>query len=196
MLHEIAINIPGLPANWYDLHYAALRSVHGSIEAKRNFVFTIEPDLRMMVIRSRLFEERLLRFARPLSLPELGAKMRFRLTAHPTWTRTADDRRLQFREGDNNGRIEWLKRREARGGFKVLALDSVITNFRPVIRKGSHVGGGNGFDYTTFNGSLEVTDRENFARALELGIGHGRAFGAGMLAIFGEENGQQAFSGN
>lgn len=139
---------------------------------------------------------------------ENGMTLMFRLQANPTkrigknyqhpdekkreeFTRKFrdDKNRRRISMNTDEDRIEWLKRKGEEVGFqlanvKVAPIPNVASveegklNFRkernlPNITFGSVV----------FEGVLQVTDSDNFRKALEKGIGTGKAYGFGLLSI-------------
>ena len=71
-----------------------------------------------------------------------------------------------------------LPRHAAAGGFRVIGAEH-STSKRWIERKGRRFW----IDDTVFSGRLAVTDEALFFRTLETGLGHGRAWGFGLLQI-------------
>jgi CRISPR system Cascade subunit CasE len=109
-----------------------------------------------------------------------GAVYRFRLTGNPTVTRGGK----RYALSGPADQLLWLSRQGSRCGFSVLgALVS-----EDVFRKGRRHNDDSGriaFRSVVFDGHLRVDDLPAFHEALRLGIGHGKAFGCGMLTLAG-----------
>lgn len=126
----------------------------------------------------------------------LGQRLLFRLRANPT--RRISDRNTSQSERWRGKRVDirseedqlrWLEEKGKHAGF---ALLTIRTN--PTVHDartsgvdsrliGSHPRGRLTFASVTFEGRLQVTDRDAFLQALQHGIGSGKAFGFGMLSI-------------
>lgn len=117
--------------------------------------------------------------------PEAGQVFRFRLLANPTKRLrsdgTADGPRVGLtREEDQ---LAWLLRKGERHGFRVLEARTakvaqpdglkIEQNKRHRIRQQA----------VRFDGLLQVTDAELFARSLSDGIGSGKGMGFGLLSL-------------
>lgn len=106
-----------------------------------------------------------------------GSTYRFRLIANPTVTR--DGKRFGL-PGDEE-QLAWLSRQATQHGFVVLEA----------IRLGSaKLGAGSGsgrpgltLQSVRFEGQLSIQDPGKVSAALTGGIGHGKAFGLGMLSL-------------
>lgn len=106
-----------------------------------------------------------------------GRHCRFRLKANPTVTR----------DGKRYGLVGetalqgWLARQGDRCGF---AVQEVVTASpaRQTMRQGKR-GERITIDTARFDGLLEITDVSALRAALLTGIGHGKAFGLGMLSL-------------
>lgn len=104
---------------------------------------------------------------------------RFQLRANPTKRDNASRKRLPLRT-DAELRA-WLNRKAAQSGFAV-DVDTlrVIQEGREWFAKPGH----QGFHHAVeFEGVLAVTDPVRFAEAFTHGIGSGKAFGFGLLAL-------------
>jgi len=104
-----------------------------------------------------------------------GQLLRFRLYANPTVTR--EGKRLGlYREEDQ---LNWLfQRLKARGAVvhKALVSRREKKNFK---KRGETIT----LATAQFDGVLEVTDPERLLQTIEQGIGHGKAFGLGLLSV-------------
>ncbi|MCY4112652.1 MAG: type I-E CRISPR-associated protein Cas6/Cse3/CasE [Chloroflexi bacterium] len=122
-----------------------------------------------------------------------GQTLRFRLRANPTKkidTKSGPDgRRRHGRRVDlrtEAQQIDWLARRAERAGFGLLPVlsDSDV----PAVRVGAGeklLGKGRRLTLVgvRFEGLLQIEDLDRFRRALEEGIGPGKAFGCGLMSV-------------
>lgn len=109
------------------------------------------------------------------SLLQAGTNLRFRLAANPTVTRQG--KRLGLIGED--AQLEWLHRQGERLGF---GLQAALVTGSDMLRgrKGSmHVS----LRRVLYEGVLEVRDAEALGAAIDSGIGHGKAFGCGLLSV-------------
>ncbi len=138
---------------------------------------------------------------------EAGQTLRFFLRANPTQARKGrSEPGTASLEGDafrarrgrrvailgEPSRLEWLDRKAARHGFRVVARDVRAggeTHSLPALRTGNahtelwgHKGRAR-HDGLDFEGLLEVTHPEVFATALREGVGSAKAFGYGLLSV-------------
>ncbi|WP_327651993.1 type I-E CRISPR-associated protein Cas6/Cse3/CasE [Micromonospora aurantiaca] len=118
-----------------------------------------------------------------------GQDWAFRLTANPVHSgrKTADSKETQrfgrLREEDQ---VNWLMSRAADRGFRVATQQdgrpnlrlhhSQTLNFKRGLTKVT-------LATVTYDGILQVADAEAFRRALRGGIGHGKAYGCGLLTL-------------
>ena len=102
-------------------------------------------------------------------------RLRFRLYANPTVTRNGKRLGL-YREEDQ---LNWLKTRLQERGAQVLTA-LVGRREKKHFRKANHA---IVLATAQFDGVLEVTNPERLVEALRQGIGHGKAFGLGLLSI-------------
>ena len=127
-----------------------------------------------------------------------GAVLAFRLRANPTRkidTKTgADRRRRNGKRVELRGeeaQLEWLRRKSEQAGFQVLSVraDPYVPNVRAI--HGTKATGKRPGTAATrltlasvlFEGMLRVTNTEKFRRALEQGVGTGKAYGFGLLSV-------------
>lgn len=106
---------------------------------------------------------------------EGGARYRFRLQANPTVTRQGKRYGLTGEEEQ----LAWLSRQGARHGFEV---EAALVSASDVLasRKGdSRIS----LRRVCFEGYLRVRELTAFSKALEQGIGPGKAFGCGLLSV-------------
>lgn len=108
---------------------------------------------------------------------EQGTKMRFRLTANPTYR--------------TNGKIyphitveqqkEWLLKRTENAGFKIVADNfEIISREWPILY---HNHRQVRLSRVSFEGILEIKDIDNFRNTLIQGIGREKAYGMGLLTV-------------
>lgn len=130
-----------------------------------------------------------------------GQVLAFRLRANPTRkidTRSGPDgarrngRRVELR--DDGARIDWLRRKEADGGFRLMSTrvrtevpDVRIGRERKVHGWRSASMGGQRRRVTLapvlYEGLLSVIDADRFRAALRAGIGPAKAYGFGLMSI-------------
>ena len=119
-----------------------------------------------------------------LSQPE--GRYRFRLRANPAVTKREDEageartqkpKRYGLYSAD--AQAEWLVRLAARSGF-VAERFEITHSERFRARKGKALVT---LAAATFEGELRVTDTGKLRAALQNGLGHGRAFGMGLLSL-------------
>lgn len=75
----------------------------------------------------------------------------------------------------------WLARQGSRHGFSVISLDRCEYEVIEFVREKVDVRVG----AIRYSGRLRVTNAQDFAAAMLRGIGHGKAWGCGMLLCFG-----------
>ncbi|GMV38184.1 MAG: hypothetical protein AMXMBFR61_26920 [Fimbriimonadales bacterium] len=114
-----------------------------------------------------------------------GEHLRFRLQVNPTrkiCTKTGPDgvrrhgRRVLAIQAE-----QWLPRRGASLGLSVLADQTVAQRGYVYMRKPDNPP--QHLDSIRYDGVLEVTDSDKFRKAVESGIGPGKAFGFGLLSF-------------
>lgn len=109
-----------------------------------------------------------------------GRVLQFRLTANPT-------KRLSTGKGNKPGQrialykepeqLEWLQKRAPEHGFRVLEVQITHPAKQTSYKKNLTL-------FTIqYNGHLQITDAENFQRAVQTGIGPAKAFGCGLLSL-------------
>ncbi|MFW6161132.1 MAG: type I-E CRISPR-associated protein Cas6/Cse3/CasE [Planctomycetota bacterium] len=122
-----------------------------------------------------------------------GRRLRFRLRANPTRRASQNSRRSDGRPIDPKWvgkRIpvpahrlqDWLARRGQRGGFKIEVLNETIPGYVRFSKNGTS-GRRHRLLSVLFEGVLNVTDTEAFAKTLRAGIGTAKAYGFGLLSI-------------
>ena len=115
-----------------------------------------------------------------------NSKWRFKLTANPTY-------RINDEKGSRvvphitvDQQLNWLIERSEKNGFKFLTNDEkssisvdIIERDWPILRKKRRVK----LSRVTFEGILEVTDKNKFKSVLTKGIGKEKAYGMGLLTV-------------
>lgn len=116
-----------------------------------------------------------------IKLLQKDSHWRFRIKGNPvrmTLNKKTGKKSYCHYMNDTN-RLKWLEERSEKNGFK---LDSVkidaIENIR-FQRQGKTVS----LASVTYNGTLTVTDPELFLKTFRTGLGHGKAYGLGMLSL-------------
>ncbi len=125
-----------------------------------------------------------------------GQVLVFRLRANPTKRisdgNKAEAERWRGKRVDIRGhdqQIAWLRHKGESAGFALLAArtqpdrSDVLTLSQSDKVTGKHAGHQLTFGSVIFEGRLRVTDPAAFVRALEVGIGSGKAFGFGLLSV-------------
>lgn len=114
-----------------------------------------------------------------------GSRWQFRLCANPTYSVPAGpgQRGRVCAHSTPENQAAWLERQSERHGF-VLKKDefAVMKSVWYRFRKGN-TGKNVTFLAVTYEGYLEVRDPELFCRMLCSGIGHGKAYGAGLMTL-------------
>ncbi|HMO82188.1 MAG TPA: type I-E CRISPR-associated protein Cas6/Cse3/CasE [Pyrinomonadaceae bacterium] len=129
----------------------------------------------------------------------VGDRLIFRLAANPTKRVGKSDsfsnekfkdpkkrRRVDIRS--ETDRIDWLKRKGEECGFRLCevkladGVPSVTTSMKPVLSF-RHDKARVTLGSVVFDGVLEVTNADAFRKALENGIGTGKAYGFGLMSI-------------
>lgn len=111
----------------------------------------------------------------PAALLTPAANLRFRLAANPTVTRQG--KRLGLVGED--GQLAWLRRQGERLGFD---LPVALVSGSDMVH-GRKAGARLSLRCVLYEGVLQVRDPAALAQALEGGIGHGKAFGCGLLSV-------------
>lgn len=108
-----------------------------------------------------------------------GKVLQFRISVNPTvcWDGARIPLNLRRTEKHPYCAEDWLKDRVKNNGAEVLQSE-VIDNRTISIKNGK----GKIFK-VTFEGTLKVTDHDRFRLLLEKGIGHGKAYGCGLLSV-------------
>lgn len=139
---------------------AAMQGRWSAIDAMAGYALSVEADKRVDTD----------------ALVGNGRHYRFRLLANATVTRAGKRYGLH----DDAALRSWFERQAGQHGFGVLALAIDRQPRRMVARKGDR---GIVLDCARFEGHLRCDDAPALRRALVAGIGHGKAFGMGLLSI-------------
>lgn len=111
-----------------------------------------------------------------------GRCLRFDLLAMPAKKVSAGGKNSQRRVLRTlDERVNWLGRKAEQNGFRLLDVaENGSTPFRGLHKAGAGEMHWDAFHYT---GSLQITDEALFRRAVQKGIGAGKAYGLGMLLL-------------
>lgn len=110
-------------------------------------------------------------------LLQVGRRYRFRLLANPTVTH---DGKRSGLHGDE-AQLGWLERQGRCSGFVV---ESAMVSARDRLTAARKRGEQRiTLDCVLFDGVLRATDTETLRTALGSGVGHGKAFGLGLLSL-------------
>lgn len=110
-------------------------------------------------------------------LVQTGQRYRFRLLANPVVTRQG--RRWGLRH--EHEQLDWLMRQGRRLGFDVEGAD--VSGRQRLVMWKPGAGQPNVKDAVRFDGLLMARDAAALRAALVDGVGHGKAFGLGMLSL-------------
>lgn len=115
-----------------------------------------------------------------------GKKYRFRIRANPIRSIPTDGKRGKVKAHVTTAQqIEWLLSRAEKCGFTVVSdenrpkIDVTNRSFMKFDHGNSTVS----IATATFEGILEVLDRELFLDAIQNGIGKAKAYGCGMISV-------------
>ncbi|MCR4764224.1 MAG: type I-E CRISPR-associated protein Cas6/Cse3/CasE [Lachnospiraceae bacterium] len=115
---------------------------------------------------------------------QAGQTWRFDLVTMPFKKERRDDsgnsRRRMIR--DEEERLEWLFRKAEQNGFSILEVqefkDEKMNIYHPSDKGGKMV-----MDSYRYTGSMTIKDASAFRKAVQEGIGPGKAYGLGMLLL-------------
>ena len=117
-----------------------------------------------------------------------GSLFLFRLRANPVKRVTSDNRlrAITDRSAPDSGGPSplrgWLEGKARLHGFELKSVPEFSACHLAVFSKNSG-SGSISLNVVDIGGALQVTDADRFADAFRNGIGHGRAFGCGMLLL-------------
>jgi CRISPR system Cascade subunit CasE len=127
-----------------------------------------------------------------LDLLKAGQRFRFRLRANPSVTR--DGKRLGLLRLDEQE--AWLERKGLQHGFLLPQLIpfnpsgplqkriDVRISQEQMLRGRQHSGNDIHIFSVLYDGILTVTEPDKFRNALQIGVGHGKVMGLGLLSVF------------
>ena len=182
-------------ANPYDMHRTIMRAFPGNDDGGPGRVlFRLEPPspgrAPVVLVQSEkepkwetlaglagyVLSAKIKEFVPTLSA---GRKLCFRLRANPTVKRDGKRHGLP----DDQSQLNWLVRKGQSDGFK--PLDFTVRRSAKVVSRKNHARNSPRQTHwaADYEGILEVTDAEKFARALAAGIGPAKAFGFGLLSV-------------
>ena len=146
-------------------------------DGKRSFIYTPLrlPSTLAVLVRGAIEGV-------PVVPPAAGQQRDFTLRALVTVKSREDNRRRPLERGKAAERLAWLARRAEASGFEILSADVEVQ--RLTFDRPERIAW---LDVSEFSGQLRVTDAARFGAALLGGIGKGRAFGFGMLVLYGGE---------
>lgn len=180
--------------NPYDMHRTLARAFTGDAEAAPDrFLWRLQIDARWEQPEVLVQSERCGAWAvlesmrgyllqpaetKPVALNRwlgAGQQLRFRLRANPVVSRGGK----RFGLVGEAAQLTWLEQRGDRHGFR---LESAMVTGTEVIKafKGQTP---ITLRTATFDGVLQCADQEMLRHALLHGVGHGKAFGLGMLSV-------------
>lgn len=105
-----------------------------------------------------------------------GETRRFALTATPVVSK--DGKRTPLRTP--TGMHQWAERKLAQAGARLDALDILDVHATRFNRQGRKLT----FHTVEYTGVFTVTDRDKLTHAMLAGIGHGKAYGLGLMLLF------------
>ena len=137
-------------------------------------------------VDGRVYEVR--DYAPLLGKLQVGQAYAFRLTANPEHQgrRGEDDATKRLGHVTADQQVRWLVERTDKHGFEILPGTTGVPDVATVSRRRATFRRGQDtvtLDVADFAGHLRVIDAELFRQALVSGIGHGRAYGCGLMTL-------------
>lgn len=119
-----------------------------------------------------------------LSSMETGQLWSFDLIASPTKKVASEGKKNSQRRilRQPQERQEWLERKAEQSGFAIVQVQEQ-EQLHVSGRHHANRGGVMYHDAYHYQGVLQITDSERFQRALQTGIGSGKAYGFGMMMV-------------
>jgi CRISPR system Cascade subunit CasE len=116
-----------------------------------------------------------------------GQLLRFLLRANPTVTRRSEGLEAEARPKRRglaglDEQMAWLERQASKSGFELKGA-MVQSSERWRVRRSGDYPALMTLQVVTYQGHLRIGDPEIFRSVLHLGIGHGKAFGLGLLSV-------------
>lgn len=135
--------------------------------------------------QSELAHYATVRFSHPLTRPEVGVRLNFKLRLHTS--KKNNGKRIAIPADEQE---HYIERFPERGGFE---LEDYTMTHRGRIK--AHKGTDTGLraQYADFEGRLRITDADDFWDSRRLGVGQARMFGCGLLLLaYAGQNGRRA----
>lgn len=147
----------------------------------------LEPDWRYLPRDYAMIEPASKNINALIDRIRTGLPVRFRIQASPVikhgrGTTRPDGTTGNWTESirDDDGQVEWMKRKATASGMNVVSVNTTGKGHARFSRRDT---GDGGYYSVTFDGIAFITDPMAFTRAIEKGIGSGKAFGMGMLSF-------------
>lgn len=114
-----------------------------------------------------------------------GSRWQFRLCANPTYSAPVgtDQRGRVCAHSTTKNQMEWLIRQSEKHGFVLNPDEFTVTQVKWHRFKKGNTNHYVTFLAVTYDGILEVEDPVLFRELLCRGIGHGKAYGAGLMTV-------------
>jgi CRISPR-associated protein Cas6/Cse3/CasE subtype I-E len=175
------VTFPTLETDTYALHQQ-IEKLMGGREGN-HYIWSAEPIGRRMTavtIRAATLPQVLDEYGKSLPMSfEASQELDFSLVSQCAIRRGERNARTAIDIDDDERRVDWLHKRSSLNGFEVIAVEIASVERIYIGKMGArHVA-----DRTRFTGRLRVTDAEKFTAALRNGVGHGKAFGLGLIDI-------------
>lgn len=142
-----------------------------------------KPDLTGLVSQfgKEGAEEKTLDLSMMISRFTPGSKWIFRIKANPVFrTLNKETGKKTYVDYKNDeARLNWLERRSSINGFSIDTMNITGIETLKFKRKGADVT----LASATYDGILTVTDTILFTKTFMKGLGHGKAYGLGMLTL-------------
>jgi CRISPR system Cascade subunit CasE len=177
--------------NLYELHRTLMQAFPDGADGPGRVLFRLEEDRRSMPPQLLVQSEASPDWRPHKELPDYlleppeskqvapefspGQVLRYRLLANPTFER--DGQRLGIL--DEEGQRQWLRRKGDGSGFDPVSCVPRPQGFVRPRKNGRTLT----FYSVQFDGALRVTHPEALQHTLRDGIGHGKAFGFGLLSV-------------
>lgn len=111
-----------------------------------------------------------------------GRQFRFRIRTVP---RASEHGKKHYIKTMEN-RIKWLETQFEKRGMRILAVREIgSSNLKLSSKTNAHTGGTVKVSTWDYEGVLDITDKENFLKGYEQGIGAQKAYGCGMICFCG-----------
>lgn len=151
----------------------------------RNLLILSERELSLEPIQNQFGKEEIpagrVDYSPVLERAVDGSCWKFRIKANPV-RRAVNEKTLKssyFHYMNDADRLEWLKSRAEKNGFDVVKADIRSCETLRFYRQNRMIT----LSCVTFEGILKVIDEEKFRTILEKGLGHGKAYGLGLMSL-------------